>query len=144
MYYFKISLIRTYLEVFCMNNKDIFDYMDEIKDAWHSELRSSRALYYWIFLFWANMFFQKLFDAVAILSRIDFKTLKLNSSVLIALGTTIAPVVGIGALLYLLKSKIVFEYRVEHFTKSITEKDIEELLAKIIEQHNKDDQDKND
>ena len=127
-----------------MNNKDIFDYMDEIKNAWHSELRSSRAFYYWIFLFWANMFFQKLFDAVAILSRIDFKALKLNSGVLIALGTTIAPVAGIGALLYLLKSKIVFEYRVEHFTKSITEKDIEELLATIIEQHNKDDQDKND
>lgn len=126
-----------------MNNKDIFDYINKIKDAWHSELRSSRVLYYWIFLFWANMFFHKLFDTVAILSRIDFKALKLNSSVLISLGTVIAPVVGIGALLYLLKSKIVFDYRVEHFTKSLTEKDIEEFLAKIKEQ-NEDDQNKID
>ena len=121
-----------------MDNKDIFDYMDEIKDAWHSELRSSRAFYYLIFLFGANIFFQKLFNVVAILSRIDFKALKLNSSILIALGAIIAPVVGIGALLYLLMSKIVFEYRKEQFMKSFTGKDIEEFLAKIREK-NKDD-----
>lgn len=121
-----------------MGNKDIFGYINKIKDICRSELRSSRALYYWIFLFWANMFFQKLFDAVAILSRIDFKTLKLNSSVLISLGTVIAPVAGIGALLYLLKSKIVFEYRVERFTRSLTKEDVEKLLTKI--KQNEDDQ----